>query len=351
MQFGEERLSLGRLEEDRRHRPGLRFRRGFGQRPLRLPDALARRAHRAREHDRALRRDDTCHDGLACGPARAGSPGKGACRHRSAFPGSTRSPAVGPGSSKRDYDALGIPFEERWKRFDEALAVLRALAQTQNRCPRILATTPSRLTLSWRQPPLDRAVSLYGSGAGAPRPGSRVWRGWATAGLPPPTTRRLSSSPPLALSWPVLSRTGAGMRRASRTRSPRCGPGSRTIEPERSSPCRGPGSRPQARSRGAPRAGLHRTRGALRGAPHTLRRGRMSARLPLAAGRRAATTRVGGKRGSSDDRRELRRRPPGLGALAVFAALLAACDAADEETQVLKLSVRRPASSDSTSSA
>jgi len=35
--------------------------------------------------------------------------------------------AVGPGSSQRDYDVLGIPFEERWKRFDEALAVLRAL--------------------------------------------------------------------------------------------------------------------------------------------------------------------------------------------------------------------------------
>lgn len=35
--------------------------------------------------------------------------------------------AVGAGSSERDYDALGISFEARWKRFDEALAVLRAL--------------------------------------------------------------------------------------------------------------------------------------------------------------------------------------------------------------------------------
>src|ERR671923_2716867 len=35
--------------------------------------------------------------------------------------------ALGPGSSERDYRVLGIPFEERWKRFDEALAVLRAL--------------------------------------------------------------------------------------------------------------------------------------------------------------------------------------------------------------------------------
>ena len=35
--------------------------------------------------------------------------------------------AVGPGSSERDYNAMGVPFEERWKRFDEAIALLRAL--------------------------------------------------------------------------------------------------------------------------------------------------------------------------------------------------------------------------------
>jgi alkanesulfonate monooxygenase SsuD/methylene tetrahydromethanopterin reductase-like flavin-dependent oxidoreductase (luciferase family) len=34
---------------------------------------------------------------------------------------------VGPGSSERDYDALGVPFEERWERFDEATAILRSL--------------------------------------------------------------------------------------------------------------------------------------------------------------------------------------------------------------------------------
>ena len=37
--------------------------------------------------------------------------------------------ALGPGSSKRDYDALGVPFEERWKRFEEAIAMLRALLE------------------------------------------------------------------------------------------------------------------------------------------------------------------------------------------------------------------------------
>lgn len=34
---------------------------------------------------------------------------------------------VGPGSSARDYEAVGVPFDERWKRFDEAVAALRAL--------------------------------------------------------------------------------------------------------------------------------------------------------------------------------------------------------------------------------
>ena len=34
---------------------------------------------------------------------------------------------VGPGSSARDYAAMGIAFEERWKRLDEAVQVLRSL--------------------------------------------------------------------------------------------------------------------------------------------------------------------------------------------------------------------------------
>ena len=34
---------------------------------------------------------------------------------------------LGPGSSKADYDAVGIPFDERWKRFDEAVKRLREL--------------------------------------------------------------------------------------------------------------------------------------------------------------------------------------------------------------------------------
>lgn len=34
---------------------------------------------------------------------------------------------VGPGSSPRDFEAVGVPFEERWKRLEEGVKALRAL--------------------------------------------------------------------------------------------------------------------------------------------------------------------------------------------------------------------------------
>lgn len=36
---------------------------------------------------------------------------------------------VGPGSSQLDYDAVGVPFDDRWPRFEEAVRVLRTLLQ------------------------------------------------------------------------------------------------------------------------------------------------------------------------------------------------------------------------------
>src|SRR6516164_10990723 len=38
---------------------------------------------------------------------------------------------VGPGSSKGDYDALGLSFEDRWKRFDDAVMIMRALLRDE----------------------------------------------------------------------------------------------------------------------------------------------------------------------------------------------------------------------------
>src|SRR3954462_11433042 len=49
---------------------------------------------------------------------------------------------VGPGSSAADYAAAGIPFEERWKRFDEAVAALRALLRGEAAAGVELAPAP-----------------------------------------------------------------------------------------------------------------------------------------------------------------------------------------------------------------
>jgi alkanesulfonate monooxygenase SsuD/methylene tetrahydromethanopterin reductase-like flavin-dependent oxidoreductase (luciferase family) len=36
---------------------------------------------------------------------------------------------LGPGSSQGDYDAVGVPFTERWARFDESMSVVRTLVR------------------------------------------------------------------------------------------------------------------------------------------------------------------------------------------------------------------------------
>jgi alkanesulfonate monooxygenase SsuD/methylene tetrahydromethanopterin reductase-like flavin-dependent oxidoreductase (luciferase family) len=38
---------------------------------------------------------------------------------------------VGPGSSKADYDAVGVPFEQRWQRFDDTLQLIKAMLQPE----------------------------------------------------------------------------------------------------------------------------------------------------------------------------------------------------------------------------
>ena len=87
---------------------------------------------------------------------------------------------VGPGSSKRDYDAVGVPFEERWERFDEAVAILRSLLQDEpppERC-RYYALPGSPLT-----PPPSRTggvpvwIGSWGSAAGLRRV-ARLGDGW-----------------------------------------------------------------------------------------------------------------------------------------------------------------------------
>jgi alkanesulfonate monooxygenase SsuD/methylene tetrahydromethanopterin reductase-like flavin-dependent oxidoreductase (luciferase family) len=89
--------------------------------------------------------------------------------------------ALGPGSSERDYDVLGVPFEERWKRFDEAIAVLRALLRGERmpEQPRYYPITPD-VELApgpWRQDGIPLWIGSWGSGAGLARV-ARVADGW-----------------------------------------------------------------------------------------------------------------------------------------------------------------------------
>jgi alkanesulfonate monooxygenase SsuD/methylene tetrahydromethanopterin reductase-like flavin-dependent oxidoreductase (luciferase family) len=88
---------------------------------------------------------------------------------------------VGPGSSKRDYHILGVAFDERWKRFDEALAALRALLKREPfpedsgyyPLPLDLALTPGP-----RQPRgIPLWIGSWGSRAGLARV-ARAGDGW-----------------------------------------------------------------------------------------------------------------------------------------------------------------------------
>lgn len=83
---------------------------------------------------------------------------------------------VGAGSSAADYDAAGVPFEQRWPRFDEAVRVLRA-SLTDDPAPAsdgsygtpALEPRPARPIPIW--------IGSWGSAAGLRRV-ARLGDGW-----------------------------------------------------------------------------------------------------------------------------------------------------------------------------
>jgi alkanesulfonate monooxygenase SsuD/methylene tetrahydromethanopterin reductase-like flavin-dependent oxidoreductase (luciferase family) len=89
--------------------------------------------------------------------------------------------ALGPGSSPRDYEALGVPFDERWKRFDDAISALRALL---NGGPRAESARYYREAFDlelkpapWREGGIPLWVASWGSRAGLRRV-ARAGDGW-----------------------------------------------------------------------------------------------------------------------------------------------------------------------------
>jgi len=87
---------------------------------------------------------------------------------------------VGPGSSARDYALVGIPFEERWKRLDEAIQAMRALWHGEE--PPFTGTFYSTEGITLEPHPAQRPgppiwIGSWGSEAGLRRT-SRLGDGW-----------------------------------------------------------------------------------------------------------------------------------------------------------------------------
>jgi alkanesulfonate monooxygenase SsuD/methylene tetrahydromethanopterin reductase-like flavin-dependent oxidoreductase (luciferase family) len=66
---------------------------------------------------------------------------------------------VGPGSSPRDYAAVGVPFEGRWKRFDEAVHAMRPVLDEE-----VEPGRPPIWIASWGSPAGLRRVARLGDG-------------------------------------------------------------------------------------------------------------------------------------------------------------------------------------------
>ncbi|HEY7281819.1 MAG TPA: LLM class flavin-dependent oxidoreductase [Actinomycetota bacterium] len=91
---------------------------------------------------------------------------------------------AGPGSSERDYRAMGIPWEERWPRFEEAVRALRALLRPGG--PAFEGTFYSTTGMELRPGPAREDgppvwIGSWGSDAGLRRV-ARLAEGWLASG-------------------------------------------------------------------------------------------------------------------------------------------------------------------------
>ena len=129
--------------------------------------------------DQRLGHHDARHDGLAGGRPRAGARGQSARCHRPAFGWATRS-SFWARVRPRDYESVGVDFEERWQRLDEAVLALRSLwgSGAEPFVGRFYSTEGIQLEPSPAQPggpPIW--IGSWGSDAGL-RHVARIGDGW-----------------------------------------------------------------------------------------------------------------------------------------------------------------------------
>ena len=92
---------------------------------------------------------------------------------------------VGPGSSARDYEIVGLNYEERWKRFDESVQALRSLWTGDGFTGRFI---PPRASISNPNRCKNRRRPS-GSVVGARTPACAGSRAWEMDGWRRPTTQ------------------------------------------------------------------------------------------------------------------------------------------------------------------
>ena len=90
---------------------------------------------------------------------------------------------LGPGSSSRDYTAVGLPFEERWGRFEEAVEVMRGLFRGEDPPDGLHYATSSVTAELQPRPgaPIPIWIGSWGSEAGLRRV-ARLADGWLASG-------------------------------------------------------------------------------------------------------------------------------------------------------------------------
>jgi alkanesulfonate monooxygenase SsuD/methylene tetrahydromethanopterin reductase-like flavin-dependent oxidoreductase (luciferase family) len=119
---------------------------------------------------------------------------------------------LGPGSSARDYELVGVPFEERWQRLDEAVRTLRAYWRADDDAFEGAFYSTAGFTLA--PPPAQRPgppiwIGSWGSEAGLKRVATLA-DGWLASGY--------NTTPELfAQAWAaVQAQVAAGGRDAGR---------------------------------------------------------------------------------------------------------------------------------------